>query len=142
MITSVPCKKLFSRGLISIVLTLCFYRWAGLEPPQIYSAAGVIAGVSATLLGFILTAVALVTALMDRVLLRNMRKTKHYQVLMRDSFTTCGLLLVTLAISICSLVAPSHALLYVFSAVLFALTLSLLFVFESGSRFSKVIQAI
>lgn len=142
MTISVRWTKLLPRAAAAVAVAVSFLKWSELEPQQIYSAAGVIAGVSATLLGFLITAVALITALMDRTLIINMRKTGHYRVLVGDAFLTCGLLLATLAVSTASLVLTEAPLRLVFSATLFGLALSLLFVFESGRRFSLVIKAL
>jgi len=127
---------------VSLAAGLAFYKLALIEPSQIYSAAGVVAGVCATLLGFLVAAVALVTALTDKTLISNMRKTGHYRVLVSDTFMTCTFLLITLSVSVFSLVVSGSILKATFSAVLFGLALSLLYVYEAGRRFSLIVQSL
>ncbi|HDS1797561.1 TPA: hypothetical protein QEM76_000195 [Pseudomonas putida] len=135
-------KTLLPRGLGAALVAYSFYRWPGVDTAQLYSASGVIAGVCATLLGFLVTAVAIVTALVDKTLIANMRKTGHYRVLMRDTFLTCAMLLLTLGISCAALVTAASWMNIVGTAIAFLLALSLLYAYESGRRFALVVMTI
>lgn len=142
MIISVRWKSLLPRVAIAGVCAGSFFKWVQLEPQQLYSAAGVIAGVCATLLGFLIAAIALITALMTNTLISNMKKTGHYKVLMSDTFMTCWLLLLSLAISTASLLIGPPALKFIFTSTIFVFSLGLLYVLEAGRRFAIVIHSL
>ncbi|WP_248915844.1 hypothetical protein [Pseudomonas moorei] len=143
MTTSVRWKTLLPRAAIAVCVTALFlYYGAGFKDEKLQSIAGVIAGVAGTLLGFLITAVALLTAVMDRTLIANMRKTGHYQRLVEDTFTTCTLLLGVVVASIFSLFFESERLHCAFAILVLLCMLGLLYVFEAGRRFSVVIKAL
>lgn len=143
MTTSVRWKTLLPRAVVAAcVMVLFFCYGSDFKDDKLQSIAGVIAGVAGTLLGFLITAVALLTAVMDRTLIANMRKTGHYQRLVEDTFTTCTLLLGAVVASIVSLFFAGEHLHWAFSVVVLLCMLSLLYVFEAGRRFSVVIKAL
>ncbi|KQZ46361.1 hypothetical protein [Massilia sp. Root1485] len=55
----------------------------GLEPGDMRTAAGVVAQLSGTMLGFVLAALAVLTTVLDTVLVRNMQRTGHFKILLR-----------------------------------------------------------
>ena len=143
MITSVKWAPLFSRALISACAGLLFFHYCvNFKSSQLLNVAGVLAGVSGTLLGFLITAVALLTAVMDRPLVANMRKTGHYQRLVSETFATCIGLFATTVLCIVALFFTDLALTVVFAVVVFMAVLSFLYVVEAGRRFSTIISAL
>ncbi len=136
-------KQLLPRVAISAAIALAFVcRADSHKVEELHSIAGVIAGVSGTLLGFLITSMALITAIMDRTLIANMRKTGHYQRLIGGAFTTCAVLLGTVVSCITSLFFSNPVHVWVFASVLFFLALSVLYVIESGRRFSNIISTL
>ncbi len=134
---------LWSRGVIALLgpaLFLYFFR--GLEADRLYTIAGALAGATATLLGFLITAVSILTALMNRRLLQNMRRTGHYRRLVLDTFLSCALLFATLIICIVSMFLGGVPLIGTFSVMLFFALLSFLYVAEAGHRFYTIIKLI
>lgn len=109
-----------------------------MEPADLKGIAGVLAGVSGTLLGFLITAVALLTSVMDRTLVANMRMTGHYQRLVRETFYACIMLLCMLVASIVSLFLDACSMQVAFAVLAFFSVLSLMYMVESGWRFSNV----
>lgn len=55
----------------------------GLGAGDIRTAAGVVAQLSGTMLGFVLAALAVLTTVLDTVLVRNMQRTGHFRLLLR-----------------------------------------------------------
>ena len=136
-------KKLLPRVVISTMVALaCVYYSETHQVDDLHGVAGVIAGVSGTLLGFLITSMALITAIMDRTLIANMRRTGHYQRLIADTFTTCAVLLGTVVFCITSLFFSNPIHVWVFAASLFFLALSVLYVIEAGRRFSNIISTL
>jgi hypothetical protein len=142
MSTSVRWTRLFPKIVLAGLVAFCFWKWSAASSSQLYAAGGVVAGVCATLLGFMIAAVAIITALVEKTLIANMRKTGHFRVLMRDTFLTCGFMLATMAVSCIALVVNDSLLKPVGTAIAFLLTLSLSYAFVSGRRFSMVVMAI
>lgn len=140
MTISVRWKALCVRVAISMVAACCFFRYGlPMQADQLSDIAGVLAGVAGTLLGFLITAVTLLTAVMDRQLLVNMRKTGHYQRLVSETFHTCIMLLAVLLVAVISLFLNEQAIQLAFVLLAFFMTLSCFYLIEAGRRFSSVI---
>lgn len=143
MTTSVRWKTLLPRAVVATAVAILFVVYKdSLSIERLYNIAGVIAGVAGTLLGFLITAVALLTAVMDRTLVANMRKTGHYQRLVFDTFATCSALLGVVVTSILSLFLECQLHTLAFALTLFLLSLGILYVIEAGRRFSMVISTL
>ncbi|MCV2444777.1 hypothetical protein ACG907_02775 [Acinetobacter bereziniae] len=100
-----------------------------------YEIAKLICSISGTILGFLLTAVAMLTAIMDRKLVENMRKTGHYKVFIVDCFVNCFVFLITIILGITCLFTINPNLSYIFYLmILFAMT-ALFMLVEQGRRF-------
>lgn len=143
MTISVRWGQLFVRALIALAAAGCYWRFGHpMELERLNMIAGVLAGVSGTLLGFLITAVALLTSVMDRTLMVNMKATGHYQRLVKETFHTCFMLLVVLMISVGSLLLNEHAVQCLFIALMFFSVLACLYMIEAGQRFSVVITSL
>lgn len=87
----------FNSAAASFGLALLAWRFQVLGTPDdqlTRSAAGIIAQIGATMLGFVLAALAIVATVVNTRLLRNMLKTGHYKVLLERMFGTvaaCGI---------------------------------------------------
>ncbi len=135
-------RELF-KLLIAAGATIVFHKKNfSFQPVDIAALANALASSSGTILGFLITAIALMASVMDRSLLKNLRATGGYRVLISGSFTCAALFLVLLGLSL-SLLLPgaSHAywllLATVFIGVLAAVNLAI-----SGLSFYSVIMSI
>jgi hypothetical protein len=100
------------------------------------------AGVAGTLLGFVITSVSLLTAVMNRTLIENMRKTGHFQRLTREAFATCIVLLATTVVNIGALFADTDGMRIAVDVGIFLGVLALLFAVEAARRFAVVIESL
>lgn len=76
----------FSRSFIAITVGWFLHRnsvLCGLSDESLRAAYGVLAQIGATMLGFILAALAILMTLANSRLIRNMQKTGHFQLLLR-----------------------------------------------------------
>lgn len=129
--------------LTASATTALFIRYfSDIEESKISAALGPIAGFTGTLLGFLITAVALLTAVMDRPLVENMRKTGHYQRLISETFATCVGFLVSTLVCIYAMLFDGKALFYLFSEIIFLVVLSCVLTIEAGRRFLNVVSAL
>ena len=119
-------KILLSSTIIASIVTFLFsylngYTLVYIEGHQNtpYEISKLIASIAGTILGFLLTAVAMLTAVMDRKLLENMRKTGHYQVFITDCFINCLLLLLTTILGVSTLFLSLPTLNYIFLGMIF-----------------------
>ncbi|WP_147476522.1 hypothetical protein [Pseudomonas coronafaciens] len=90
-------SKLLGAG--SIAYGFESYRFA-FQPGEISAIGSALAGCSATILGFLIAAVALMASVMDRTLVANLRATGGYQKLIFDTFVCTGLHLFLMASSL------------------------------------------
>ncbi|MDM1272637.1 hypothetical protein ABEF79_06905 [Acinetobacter sp. ANC 7454] len=125
-------------------LTLCYfiYSYFGLivefkdgAQNSPYEIAKLIAGISGTILGFLLTAVAMLTAVMDRKLVENMVKTGHYRVFIVDCFINSFLFLVVIVLGLASLFFTNPYLSYLLYSILFFTFSAVFMLIEQGRRF-------
>ncbi|QXG27193.1 hypothetical protein [Pseudomonas viridiflava] len=94
------------KALLAGSIAYAFVRYDfALDTNEIASLGAAVAGCSATILGFLIAAVALMASIMDRTLMANLRATGGYQKLMLDSFICTGLHLI-LMVSALSLLLP------------------------------------
>ena len=127
----------------AILITWLFHRYNfSFQPSEISTLAGVIAGASGTILGFLITAIALMASVMDRDLLKNLRTTGGYRVLISGSFVCAFLYLLLLASSVCLLLPWAGEkqlllLLNVFIGSLAAIQLA-----SAGIGFYRIIMSI
>ncbi|MEW8659046.1 MAG: hypothetical protein AB2603_12030 [Candidatus Thiodiazotropha endolucinida] len=100
------------------------------------------AAVSATLMGFLIAALSILTALTDRQLVQNMKKTGHYDELLRLIYWTTAILLAVLTLSLVALFIDGKLLisLVVISAALMGLSTWMLV--KSGHRLSMVLSLV
>lgn len=69
---------------------------------------GIIASVSGTMLGFLLTSIAILTSVMDRSLLSNLRATGGFKFIIDRLFFCCALLMIVIMISLVLLFVSTH----------------------------------
>lgn len=85
-----PETKFWS-SRIALASILGLLAWHGdvvneLKSPDARAAAGVVAQIGATMLGFVLAALAILMSISSSRLIRNMQRTGHYQVLITRMF--------------------------------------------------------
>jgi len=107
-----------------------------------YEIAKLITGISGTILGFLLTAVAMLTAVMDRKLVENMRKTGHYKVFIIDCFINIFLFLIVIGLGIICLFFANPYLSYILYGVIFFTSAAILMLIEQGRRFILIFTKI
>ncbi len=139
MDTSLKIKDVLFSSFVSGGITFLFYGYCTMPTEsQLYEIAKVLAGVSGTLLGFLITAITLLTAVMDRQLVANMRRTGHYQRLLKETFYTCAFLLILLVNSIFMLFIKGDFLNYSAYGLVFFSIFSLWHVIKAGYRFCNI----
>lgn len=138
-------KKLYSSfgSLLSLIIVNCFF-WFGydFEIAKLYEINNIAINLAGVLLGFLITAIAIITAIMDRTLIDNMRKTGHFHNLMSDSFTTCSFLLCVIIVGFINLFIANAAMTYGMGLLLYFLVFSFLNIIKLGKNFSNVISSL
>lgn len=107
-----------------------------------YEIAKLVSSISGTILGFLLTAIAMLTAVMDRKLVENMRKTGHYRVFIVDCFINCFLLLWAMIFGIVTLFTINPYLSYIFYTMIFFSISAILLLITQGHRFLLIFTRI
>lgn len=140
MTTLVRWDALSIRSIVSAIAVYFFWKFdAQIKPETAISASGVIVGLAGTLLGFLITSISLLTALIDKKLIANMIKTSHYSRLISDTVLTCLFLIIVIIISIVTLLSHGKLVFCFFSSALFFTCLSFLYLIEAGRRFSVIL---
>ena len=140
MVTLVQWKTLLIRLAVSLIAVTFFFSGSDfIKQSSLVGTSGVISGLAGTLLGFLITSMSLITALMDKTLIKNMIKTGHYKRLVSDAILTCiSLLALIVASLVCSILQDNLASRF-FCLVVFLVTLSISYLIETGKRFAVII---
>jgi hypothetical protein len=123
------------RGLVFAVAAAaagCVHSHAPLAFPEMRNVANVFAGVNATLLGFLVSAGALLYAVANTSLARNLQRTGHFGRLLGDLFTAAGVFLLALVWSLVGLFVPEKVDGFADGAVMWHVLAGMVF-FNSGA---------
>lgn len=101
-----------------------------------------VASSSGTILGFLITAIALLASVMDRTLLKNLRATGGYKALISGSFVCAALHLVLLALSLSLLLPWTNDKELLLLSTVFIGTLCAVYLATTGMGFYRVIISI
>ncbi|MDV0786230.1 hypothetical protein VC623_16560 [Citrobacter amalonaticus] len=101
-----------------------------------------LAGVFATLLGFIITAITLLASLLDKPLIRNMQKTGHYRRLMTDAFDTCMVLLVVVMTCLVGLMLTESWQTKLIAVITGLVMTAVLYLCQTGRRLFNIIHVL
>lgn len=127
----------------ALVPTLIYYaNRTAIDDERLRAIAESFATIAGTLTGFLITAVALLTAVMDRTLIANMRKTGHYDVLVTDTFATTILLLIVTVASLVCLFLSGQYLQVGMTINVWLASIGLFYSIQAGRRFAVVIAAL
>lgn len=111
-----------------------------LKDERMRSVAEALGTIAGTLLGFLLTAVSILTAVLERPLVATMRKTGHFELLMQGTYATCAVLFALTFLSILCLFMDGTTLVYTFDAVVGFAVLGTAYCLETGWRFALTIS--
>lgn len=136
---SIRWVPLLIKLALSAAATVLYYKY-GSQPDAIKMAsiAATVANIAGVLLGFLLTAMTLITAVMDRGLVSRMRETGHYQRLIHETYHSCAALLFVVVAGVVCLFVGEASLKYVFLLLVFLSIFSTLLVIEAGGRFKNI----
>jgi hypothetical protein len=92
-----------------VIIAEAFFLHGTHDASRIHDLAEVATSVSGILFGFLLTAIAMLTAMPENRLMQNMKKTGHLQSLVSETVTGCALHFATLSISLVAAVSEGLA---------------------------------
>lgn len=142
MNTSGMLRELF-KLLLATGATVTFHKKGfTFQPNDITTLANAVASSSGTILGFLITAIALMASVMDRSLLKNLRATGGYRVLISGSFTCAALFLILLGLSLSLLLPGANRAYWLLLATVFVGILAAVNLALSGLGFYRVIMSI
>lgn len=95
---------------VSTTAGYCLPHVVGTLPTaDLRNAVNVVAGASATLLGFLVSAGALLYAVANTALVRNLQRTGHFGALLVDLFVDAALFFLALIVGLAALFVPSES---------------------------------
>lgn len=95
--------------------------------------------VAGVLLGFILTALSILTAVIDKTLITNMVRTGHFRVFVRQAFFSCFLLFLLIISSLIVISVPIFWIKGSFSVIAVIIVMTIYELFVTSRRFYNVI---
>ena len=118
-----------------------FMYMAPLSKPNSDQISSLIASVSGTMFGFLLTSIAILTSVMDKSLLANLRATGGLKFIIDRLFFCCGLLLIVMLTSIVLLFVDTPKKLACLQVGLaFFGTFSATFIISTGEKLYRVVS--
>jgi hypothetical protein len=134
----------FCLVLSCLLTSAAWYKnwFQGLDDNAIRSASSVAAQVSATLLGFLIAALAILVSVTGSQLIKNMQQTGHYRVLLKKIFIVSVWYALSLVVGCWAVIAPAQFL-YVSAFLCLGVFLaSVLMLGDIGWRFWMVLKNI
>lgn len=136
---SVPVTRRWISSAIAVGGAYAAWRLLdGASKSEMGTLLGAFTSVSVTLLGFLLAALSILSALVNRRLVMNMQKTGHYEELTKDMFVTAAAYLVAMVLSLLALFLDGDALRYAAAATSGAVLFATLEMIASGHKFYRV----
>jgi len=132
--------RLFS-FILAISLAYLAYRFAP-DARVDHAFTTAIAGVSATLLGFLIAALSILTAVLNRRLIINLRKTGHYDNLIHDLIHASLMFLVSLVFALMSMFVPDKFTTYAISLQVGIFSYAVATFLLAGKKFVMVIRVL
>lgn len=126
----------------SAIIAEAFYLYGTKEPSRIHDLAEVSTTVSGILFGFLLTAIAMLTAMPENRLMHNMKKTGHLQTLVSETVAGCTLHFITLSLSLVSAVSEGMMSRIFLTLALAALGAAIIRTGSSGRKLKLVSSAL
>jgi hypothetical protein len=129
--------------LLALLITWLAYRSGTIAAFTVdykRSTAGSIASIAATMLGFLIAALAILASIAGQRLVRNMQRTGHYTKLLKLFFWSATAYLVTLIVATSALVLPPATVPALFIATCSTFVFSGLMLFDIGYRFWLVLS--
>lgn len=134
------------RRLFSIIASSIFSYFIIFQLQDIYENDAIqiiellkqIVSVAGVLLGFILTALSILTAVMDKTLINNMVRTGHFKVFVRQAFVSCFLLFLLIIFGLITISIPNSWIRICFSVIFVLMVLTIVELFVTSRRFYNV----
>lgn len=132
-----------ARRLLSVIAStgIAYLGWVSLNVPgfgDLKPLLGAFASVSATLLGFLLAALAVLRAAEGRTLAENMKKTGHSDVILRAMFFAAGSCFIVLLASLSGFFVTGKVLICVTAFVAGSSTFMFIELLVTGRKFYQV----
>ncbi|WP_200253949.1 hypothetical protein [Thiococcus pfennigii] len=121
---------------------LALYGLDSRKQVDLISVSSTFATVSATLFGFIVAGLSVLSSLMDKKLLKNMRRTGHFGVLLRELYYAAMMFLGVLITSLITFFVDEKLLKIGISASVFLMSLGVVTLIKSGRKFHLIISVI
>lgn len=141
-------KKL-AKFIISLALSFIFawltfkYSDSYLSDPHQnngpYELVKQISSIAGVILGFVLAAISILTAVMDKTLISNMMRTGHFKVFIKQAFYGCAWLMILIIICLASLVLKDYWLKIGFAVIIGVTTYTVVELTTTANRFYNII---
>lgn len=145
MTLSKPSSAPAMGSWISIAALLAAMGGAWLLAPEggsIPTTLGTFAQIAGTMLGFLITALSILTAMINVKLLANMKRTGHYETLVDRLIFTSAFFLVTMLVSMAAMLLPGDWARHGLSVASGLMAFSSVWLVLTGRNFHNVILAV
>lgn len=104
-----------------------------------YELAKQISSIAGVILGFIFTAISILTAVMDKTLISNMMRTGHFKIFIKQAFYSCAWLMTLIVICLAFLVLTDVWLRISFAVIIGVSTYTIIELITTANRFYNII---
>lgn len=123
-------------------LTVAWWGVPVIQGEALRTVAGTYAQVASTMLGFLITALAILTAMINVKLLANMRKSGHYDKLVKELVFSCVTFLAVMVVCLVALLFSVQWVQFVFKLATGLMAFSVALLALVGRKFYLVISSI
>ena len=127
---------------IGISAAIAWLLWSHIDTfsdDALHNASSAFAGVTATMLGFMIAALSILTAVANQKLLRNMQRTGHYKKLLHELYHTSAAYAAGMVASLTSIFLSAPYISWSMTLTIFAVTYSTLMIISVGHKFWVVL---
>lgn len=134
-------RSIFEIG-ISVAMVEAFFLYGSQDASRIHDLADIVSSVSGILFGFLLTAIAMLTAMPENRLMLNMKRTGHLQSLLQEMIAGCALHFATLSLSLLAAICEGAASRILLTAALATLVGAIIQTGSAGRKLKFVACAL
>lgn len=134
-------RRLFSITIASIFSYFVIFQLEDIyanDASKVIELIKQIVSVAGVLLGFILTALSILTAVMDKTLISSMVRTGHFKVFVRQAFMSCFLLFFLIIFGLIAIGLPNSWSQIYFSLIFVLISLTIVELYVTSKRFYNV----
>ncbi len=129
-------------GISFFIVALVILPKAGIDEARLLSVSATMASLSGTLFGFVIAALSILSAVLERRLLKRMKKTGYYTQLINELISAATVFLIVMIVTLFSLFMAGQTLIYLMTFSIGFMAAAIGFLVIGGYHFYLVMKTV